>query len=98
MLEGDVVADAAIAMPLGASRVLVVDDEEPVVVTVRGVLELDGYEITATTSGSEALDLIRAEHFDVVLTDLHIDDIGGVDLLSALREQDRDASEIGRAS
>src|SRR4051794_10851709 len=45
-------------------RILIVDDEPAVVVTVQGVLELDGYDITATTSAEEALELIRSQHFD----------------------------------
>jgi signal transduction histidine kinase len=66
------------------ARILVVDDEESVVVTVQGVLELDGYQIVATTSGVEALDLIRSEQFDVVLTDLRIDGVDGSELLNEL--------------
>ena len=85
---------ATIATSTAVPRVLVVDDEEAVVVTVRGILELDGYQLTSTTSGLEALELLREEHFDVVLTDLHIDDIDGTDLLRELREGDSDTSAI----
>jgi signal transduction histidine kinase len=73
---------------------LVVDDEEPVVVTVRGILELDGYDITSTTSGQAALELIREEHFDVVLTDLRMDDLDGTVLLRALDDEDAETSAI----
>jgi signal transduction histidine kinase len=66
---------------VGTPRVLLVEDDEPVLITVRGILELDGYDVTATTSGHEALELLRAEHFDVVLTDLRLDDVDGGDLL-----------------
>jgi signal transduction histidine kinase len=71
-------------MSVDVPRVLVVDDDEPVVVTVRGILELDGYDITSTTSSQEALELLRDEHFDVVLTDLRMDDIDGTDVLREL--------------
>jgi signal transduction histidine kinase len=83
-LEGDLISAPAEGVSVGAPRVLVVDDEEPVVVTVRGILELDGYDLTSTTSGLEALELVRAEHFDVVLTDLRLDDIDGSDVLREL--------------
>jgi DNA-binding response OmpR family regulator len=93
-LEGDVALVATIAASTAAPRVLVVDDEEAVVVTVRGILELDGYELTSTTSGQEALELLREEHFDVILTDLQIDDVDGTQLLRELKEADSDTSAI----
>src|SRR5579859_1348599 len=77
-----------------APRVLVVDDEEPVVETIRGVLELDGYDITVTTSGSEAMALIRAEFFDVVLTDLRMEDVDGTDLLREVHQRAADTATI----
>jgi signal transduction histidine kinase len=94
VLEGDLVSVPTRGVSVGAPRVLVVDDEEPVVVTVRGILELDGYDISSTTSGQEALELIRQEHYDVVLTDLHMDDLDGADLLRALDEEDAETSAI----
>jgi signal transduction histidine kinase len=85
MAQGELVAASGISATT-APRVLVVDDEEPVVVTVSGVLELDGYHITATTSAARALELIETQHFDVVLTDLRMDDVDGSDVLKKLRE------------
>jgi signal transduction histidine kinase len=81
-----VVADSGVSAT-AAPRVLVVDDEEPVVVTVSGILELDGYDITATTSAARALELIQAEHFDVVLTDLRMGDVDGSDVLEKVCEE-----------
>jgi len=80
---------AVVAATRGAAapRVLVVDDEEPVVTTVSGILELDGYDITGTTSPARAIELIESEHFDVVLTDLRMGDDGdGSDVLKRLDE------------
>jgi signal transduction histidine kinase len=85
MVQGDLVAETAIT---GGSnpRVLVVDDEEAVVVTISGILELDDYDVTATTSAAHALELVQAERFDVVLTDLRLDDGDGSELLKTLGE------------
>jgi signal transduction histidine kinase len=94
VLEGDVALAATVSASAEVPRVLVVDDEETVVVTVRGVLELDGYELTSTTSGQEALELLRAEHFDVVLTDLRIDDVDGTELLQELKDGGSDTTAI----
>ena len=68
------VVDHPIGSALSASerpvpRVLVVDDEESVMVTIQGILELDGYAVTATSSGEHAMELISKQHFDVVMTD-----------------------------
>ena len=94
MLEGELASAEVAEASTAAPRILLVDDEEAVVATLRGVLELDGYDVTATTSGNDALDLIRAEHFDVVLTDLRIDDYEGTELLHELNESDSDTSAI----
>ncbi len=61
--------------------VLVVVDEQIVATTIKAVLELDGNEVTAVTSGEEALTQIREHEFDVVLTDLRLDDLDGVEVL-----------------
>jgi signal transduction histidine kinase len=86
MLNGDPLAELGMSVS-AKSRVLVVDDEEAVVVTVSGVLELDGYDVTGTTSAARALDLIQAEHFDVVLTDLRMDGVDGNEVLKRLAEE-----------
>jgi signal transduction histidine kinase len=76
-------------------RVLVVDDEEAVMLTIQGILELDGYEVIATASGEAALELIGTQYFDVVLTDLRLEDgMDGLDLVRELRRQSLDAVAI----
>jgi signal transduction histidine kinase len=76
-------------------RVLVVDDEETVMLTIQGILELDGYEVVATASGETALELIRSQYFDVVLVDLRLEDgMDGLDLVRELRRQSVDAVAI----
>jgi signal transduction histidine kinase len=63
------------------SKILVVDDEQSVATTIKAILQLDGNEVTAVTSGKEALDLLRGREFDVVLTDLRLDDLDGIEIL-----------------
>jgi signal transduction histidine kinase len=67
-------------------RVLVVDDEESVVVTIKAILQLDGYNVATTTSGAEALEMVRKVEYDLVLTDLRLEDGDGLDVLKAVRE------------
>jgi signal transduction histidine kinase len=66
---------------MATSKILVVDDEQSVATTIKAILQLDGNEVTAVTSGKEALDLLKAQEFDVVLTDLRLDDLDGIEIL-----------------
>jgi DNA-binding response OmpR family regulator len=68
-----------------ASKILVVDDDEAVRWTLGAVLSDVGYAVTLSPSGLDALAKIRAEAFDVVLTDLKLGDVDGVEILEALR-------------
>ena len=69
-------------MPNG--KLLVVDDEESVAVTMGAILEMDGYSVSVTMSGADALRQIREMPFDLVLTDLRLDDIDGLTILSEI--------------
>jgi signal transduction histidine kinase len=67
-------------------KVLVVDDEESVVVTIKAILQLDGYDVATTTSGAKARAMVREVEYDLVLTDLRLEDGDGLDVLRAVRE------------
>jgi signal transduction histidine kinase len=67
-------------------KVLVVDDEESVVVTIKAILQLDGYSVATTTSGAEARKMVREVEYDLVLTDLRLEDGDGLEVLKAVRE------------
>jgi len=67
-------------------KVLVVDDEESVVVTIKAILQLDGYNVATTTSGKQARTMVRDTEYDLVLTDLRLEDGDGLDVLKAVRE------------
>jgi signal transduction histidine kinase len=93
------VIDDPIGAELGTAqlpppRVLVVDDEETVTVTLQGILELDGYSVTASTSGAIALELMRTHPFDVVLTDLRMEGVDGIDLVRKLHKISPDCVAI----
>src|SRR5712692_10308936 len=81
------------------TTVLVVDDEESVATTIEAILRLDGHDVTAVTSGTEALRLLNERQFDVVLTDLRLADIDGVEILKEVQRTapDTAAIKIGRA-
>ena len=68
-------------------RVLVVDDDEPHAQAVAESLERIGYECTVATSGREGLRLIEEQEFDIVLTDLLMDDVDGMAILEKSRRE-----------
>ena len=75
-------------------RVLIVDDEENVTVTMAAILEMDGYSVATALRGSDALAQIEHETFDLVLTDLRLDDFDGMDVLAAARRRSRETVGI----
>jgi DNA-binding NtrC family response regulator len=66
--------------------VLVVDDERTLRESCRMVLEAEGYRVEAATRGPEALGLLQRRPYDIVLTDLYLPDVTGLDLIKAAQE------------
>ena len=75
-------------------RVLVVDDDEPHAEAVAESLERVGHECTVATGGREALRLIEEKDFDIVLTDLIMDGVGGMEVLAKAKEELPDAEIV----
>jgi signal transduction histidine kinase len=70
------------------ARLLVVDDEESILITISEVLRLEGYGVDTAASGREALSLLEAgATYDLVLTDLHMEDGDGLALLEEVRSR-----------
>jgi two-component system, OmpR family, phosphate regulon sensor histidine kinase PhoR len=76
------------------ARILLVDDEESVLFTLEAVLKKEGYAVTAVNSGLEALRAIREHSFDLLLSDLRIDDVDGLTLLAAAQKRDPETVSI----
>ena len=68
-------------------RVLVVDDEPSICRSCEKILVREGYEVKTVLSGAEALDLLGRDRFDLVFTDLKMAEMGGMELLEALRSR-----------
>ena len=64
------------------ARLLIVDDEESVAVTMQAILQLDGHDVEMTTRGDRALERIGETPFDLVLTDLRLDDMDGMEIVA----------------
>ncbi len=70
---------------MGDLRVLVVDDEEELVSTLVERLTLRGIDAEGATNGASALDRIREKDFDVVVLDVKMPKIGGLEVMREIR-------------
>ncbi len=68
------------------SRILVVDDELVVVSLVKEALEEDGYTLSMATNGKEALGLMEQEEFDLIISDIRMPKMDGIELVSKARQ------------
>jgi DNA-binding NtrC family response regulator len=62
-------------------RILIVDDEENVLVLFKRVLAKEGYQVECASSAYEALNRLENNSFNLVLTDLKMDGMDGIDLV-----------------
>jgi DNA-binding NtrC family response regulator len=84
-----------------APTLLVVDDEPTILGILKRVAEKGGFEVQTCTGGPEALEHLKHHHADIAAVDLQMPDVGGIDVLRAIREADPDCQVIlmtGRAT
>ena len=70
------------------SHILVADDERSIRLMLETGLTLNGFRVTSVRNGREALDAMSAAKFDAVLSDIYMPDLGGLELVDALRAVD----------
>lgn len=75
-------------------RILVVDDEQIARENIRHVLSKDSHQVATASTGLEAMALLRAQPFDLVLTDLKMEGLDGLELLSQIKEARPDTAVI----
>jgi two-component system KDP operon response regulator KdpE len=67
------------------TRILVVDDEPQLVRALETNLQVRGYDVDAATTGEQALDLAARNHPDLVILDLGLPGIGGIEVIEGIR-------------
>lgn len=77
---------AAMTSPLAGRRVLVVDDERAIAAAVVRRLERDGAICVAAYSGTEGIERLASEPYDLVVTDIEMPGNSGLDLLASARQ------------
>jgi two-component system, OmpR family, KDP operon response regulator KdpE len=73
-------------MSEAAPRVLIIDDEAPIVRVLRSTLTASGYRVSVADTGGEALSMIAQDMPDAILLDLGLPDMDGKEIIAKLRE------------
>src|SRR5258707_1525419 len=81
---------AAVAVP----PILVIDDEEGILETLRILLKNEGFEVTIAQGGKAGLEQLKGSAPDIVLTDVKMPGVTGIEILSAVRSQDPETPVI----
>ncbi len=72
-------------MQIPRPRILIVDDEPNVLLTVAAILRQEGYDTDTVPNGEEAIEAIHTRHYDLVLTDLKMPGVDGLGVLQEVR-------------
>ena len=81
----------AISADVKASlSLLIVDDDRTLREGCSSILEMDGYNVTTLGRGDEAVDMVKRRRFDIVLVDLYMTPVSGMDILKATLSSHRD--------
>ncbi|MCU0560422.1 MAG: sigma-54 dependent transcriptional regulator [Desulfobacterales bacterium] len=76
------------------SRILIVDDELIMRESLAGWLERDGHEVATAASGEEGLERCRQRRFDILLVDIKMEGISGLEVLRRVKESDPDSAVV----
>ncbi len=76
------------------AEILVVDNDPAHAEVVQEALQRSGYRVTTAHSGRQAVELLEKRHFDVVITDLVMNDLDGMEVLKKAKELDPDTEVI----
>ena len=73
---------------MSAEKILVVDDEQSMTQFLSIVLRKEGFEVTAVSNGRDALERVKAENFDAIITDIKMPGMDGIQLLNHIKKHD----------
>ena len=79
---------------MGSTKILIVDDELIMRESLAGWLERDGHYIEKAESGEEALEKLKLTRFDILLVDIKMEGMSGLEVLTQVKESDPDAAVV----
>jgi two-component system nitrogen regulation response regulator NtrX len=75
-------------------KILVIDDEAGIRSSLRGILEDEGFAVTTTETGEAGLGILKNENFDLVLLDIWLPQMSGLEVLENLKTQEEDTQVV----
>jgi putative two-component system response regulator len=73
---------------LSGGTVLVIDDDQAVLGLLKDLLDLNGFRVQAALGGQEGLEVFQRDRFDLVITDIRMPNMDGLEVLKSVRERD----------
>ena len=70
------------------SKLLLIDDDKLVLESFKAILRKEAYQVFGVKSGTEALELLKQKKFDLILVDLMMEDMDGLDILKEVKRID----------
>ena len=71
---------------MGKISILIVDDEESIRVSLGSILKKNNYDVKSSSNGLTALEMLQNDHYDLIISDIMMDGMGGVELLRKSKE------------
>lgn len=72
---------------MNQKKILIVDDDPDIALIIKDNMELDGYQVEVSPNGKKALATLNAETFDLIMLDLSLPDIDGIQVCRRIREK-----------
>jgi len=79
---------------MGTANILIVDDELVMRESLAGWLERDGHYVRTASGGEEALAVFKEKHFDILLVDIKMEGLSGLDVLKSIKENETDTAVV----
>jgi DNA-binding NtrC family response regulator len=79
---------------MGKPKILVIDDEEIVRISCKKCLVPEGYDVSVAATGIEGMKLAKENRYDLILTDLKMPDMDGMEFLVSMKETQHEVKVI----
>jgi len=79
---------------LEGKRILLIDDDETILIPFQHILQDEGYQVDTASNGHEALEKVGETEYQMVISDIKLPDVHGIEVAGKIREQYRDTRLI----
>ena len=79
---------------MNQENILVIDDEASIRSSLQGILEDEGYKVKTAESGEDGLALLKSQNFDIILLDIWLLEMSGIDVLKQIKSSEENPQVI----